>query len=709
MMKKRNRFAFQFFLYSLMILLYILHQESNAQSDSVMRHHFTEEIWSDQLEELAGDATDIDLSELIEMDVFFTREKFNINCLSPEVASQILQLTDKQYYQLQLYIEEYGELLSLYELLAIESFSEEDLQRILSFITIDKIPKKNSFRAIFYRPKQEFLFRYEQVLENKVGYDTTRTTHYLGSPQKFVFRYKYGTRHLSFAISGEKDPGEQFFRGAQKTGFDHYSFHITLKDLGILKTLVLGNYRVNLGQGLVAGSGLIGSKGGQVKAIRKFSTAIQPVAPMSEGNYLHGIGTVLGTNRYSGVFFYGHRRYDGDVWEEEGNRFFESSLNINGFHRTTREIEKKNALTQYLYGTNFKYKGALWQAGIQALYSHFSAIITENDAAYKLFDFTGERYYIVGIDYQTLIKKNILFGEIALSNHQALALLQGFILQPDPQMNIGIMFRYYHPKYISLTANAFGERSHVRNETGLYLVSDIILGRKTTLSLYSDFYLFPWLQYRIDKPTLGLELSGKLRRDIVRNAKMEIRYQYKKREVNSSINPYIKEITPLHRHKCRGVIFYSPLPNIVLKTQIDFIFNQIDDVLSRKKGILIFQDINLSFPKVNIETKCRIAFFDTDSYEERLYAYENDLYYSFNITGYYYQGWRGYFMIKYRIRFIDLSLRMSHTYYIDRKEIGSGLELIKKPHKTDIKAQILIRIPTMARKTKKSMHNKNVK
>ena len=114
-----------------MILLLTSQMKSSAQSDSVINHYLTEEIWSDHLEELAGDETEVDLSELIEMDFFFTNEKININCLSPEVASQILQLTDKQYYQLQLYIEEYGELLSLYELLAIESFSEEDLQRIL--------------------------------------------------------------------------------------------------------------------------------------------------------------------------------------------------------------------------------------------------------------------------------------------------------------------------------------------------------------------------------------------------------------------------------------------------------------------------------------------------------------------------------------------------------------------------------------------------
>ncbi len=688
-----------YYLCFLMILLtYNLMEECSAQSDSAIFQSLPEEFWSEQLEEFAGEEAEVDLSELIESSRFSVEEKIDINRLSPEVALQILQLTEKQYYQLQLYIEEYGELLTLYELLAVESFTEADLQRLLPYFTIEKAPPKKGFRKVFYNPKQEVLFRYEQVLEEKIGYDTTRTNYYLGSPSRLIFRYKYQTKHLSIALAGEKDAGEQFFGETQKQGFDHYAFNLILKDLGILKSVVLGSYRLNFGQGLIAGGGLLGGKGGAAKTVRKFSTGIQPTAPMNESDYLCGVAVAIGNNRYKGTLFYGYRHFDGEVKEKGDERFFGGTLSVNGYHRTPKELEKKRQLMQNLYGGNFRYNGAVLQIGVQALYSHFSAEILPNGDFYRLFDFTGKSCYNIGIDYQLLIRKNILFGEAAYSKNSGWALLQGAILQPDPKVNIGLLFRYYSPKYIASMSGAFGEGSKVRNETGLYLSTDIILGGKSTLSFYADFFRFLWLRYQVDKPTSGMELSAKWRREIAGNAKIEWLYGYKKQEKNGTTNPYFKEITTRHRHKCRTTFLYNPFSRLQLKTEIDFIFNAVEDVSSRQRGILIFQDVSLSFPRANLETKCRVAFFDTDSYEERLYAYEQDLIYSFNITGYYYQGWRSYLMFKYRILFIDLSLRVSYTYYINKKEIGSGLELINEPHKTDIKAQIVIKIPNRGRK-----------
>ena len=47
-----------------------------------------------------------------ELEEVWQTSNINLNDLPPEVAFNILQLTDYQYYQLQLYIELYGEFLS---------------------------------------------------------------------------------------------------------------------------------------------------------------------------------------------------------------------------------------------------------------------------------------------------------------------------------------------------------------------------------------------------------------------------------------------------------------------------------------------------------------------------------------------------------------------------------------------------------------------
>ena len=46
-------------------------------------------------------------------------------------------------------------------------------------------------------------------------------------------------------------------------------------------------------------------------------------------------------------------------------------------------------------------------------------------------------------------------------------------------------------------------------------------------------------------------------------------------------------------------------------------------------GYLLYQDIGWKWDKINFVT--RIAFFDAETYENRLYSYENDVLYAFSM------------------------------------------------------------------------------
>jgi hypothetical protein len=88
----------------------------------------------------------------------------------------------------------------------------------------------------------------------------------------------------------------------------------------------------------------------------------------------------------------------------------------------------------------------------------------------------------------------------------------------------------------------------------------------------------------------------------------------------------------------------------------------------------------------------RFAIFDTDGYNSRIYAYENDVLYSFSIPAYYSQGTRFYIIGKYSIgKKVDLWLRYAQTYFTNTTSIGSGLDLINGPTRSDIRAQIRLR------------------
>ncbi|MEG2071250.1 MAG: hypothetical protein RR034_07750, partial [Bacteroidales bacterium] len=191
-----------------------------SQQDTIFLHIVTPDEWSKQIEEGIIETVEENAESMLDETVeeiqhIVDDKKMNINDLSPEVAFGILKLTDFQYYQLQLYIENYNQLLSLYELLAIEGFTKEDLERLTPWVEVRLKPEKNLFFKNFFKyARHHLLLRYGQIVEPMVGYDKTQPVYYMGSPSHWVFKYRFTTQdRFSVSFSGEKDAGEQFFKG----------------------------------------------------------------------------------------------------------------------------------------------------------------------------------------------------------------------------------------------------------------------------------------------------------------------------------------------------------------------------------------------------------------------------------------------------------------------------------------------------------------
>ena len=85
----------------------------------------------------------------------------------------------------------------------------------------------------------------------------------------------------------------------------------------------------------------------------------------------------------------------------------------------------------------------------------------------------------------------------------------------------------------------------------------------------------------------------------------------------------------------------------------------------------------------------RLAWFSTDSYNTRIYAYENDLLYTYSIPAYFGKGIRSYLNLKYSInKNTDCWFKMANTSWNDRETSGSGYNEINGRHKTELKFQL---------------------
>jgi hypothetical protein len=128
-----------------------------------------------------------------------------------------------------------GKFIDVYELQAIPGWDLNTINKITPFIFIGPaMTAKENFLSRFHG-EQSLLLRVSEVLEKAKGYNKNVSTHYLGDRSHLLFRYRYQYKDLlQFGVVGDKDPGEQFFRGAQSQGFDFYSAHFFVRKLGTL-------------------------------------------------------------------------------------------------------------------------------------------------------------------------------------------------------------------------------------------------------------------------------------------------------------------------------------------------------------------------------------------------------------------------------------------------------------------------------------------
>jgi len=628
-----------------------------SQVDSAGRWDGAMEDWESQIGNL--EETDHLTEELLEqMEDVRENARPNLNDLNYETAINKLQLTDYQYYQLQLYIEVYGPLYSIYEIPCIDGFTDEDMKRLAERTSIAPPPKpRPSFRELVRSCKNVFWVRYGQVVEQQAGYDTTRENHFDGSPAHVQFRYDFSLgKHFGLRIAGEKDAGEAFFRGKQKQGFDHYSGSAYVKDIGWLKSAVLGDYRLNFGQGLVLGSSMMSGRGAGISAVRRFSGGIRPVATTNESQLFRGGAFTLGNTRWSGSAFAG--------------AVTESNLTA--------------------FGGVASYRNARFSISAQAVcYGEFSDSASAKE---KWKSLVMPKKVNAGLSYHALAGRTLLFGEFALNEKGKPAALQAALFPIVPVFQLATLLRYYASGYQSPMGNGFRASSGDCGEFGAYLTGHLVLGRQLEADLFCDYYRLHWLSYLTDTPVQGMDAGVSLSCQVSRQNQLYFRYQWKTKPKNESDDIHLHRLTEQCRHRFRFQWTSTPLPFLSTKTEASFVLNKESAQDSRwYKGILMYQDLAFDFKKPQIAVHLRVAYFDTDRYDERLYAYENDVYYTFTIGSYYYQGLKAYLVLRYKIQNLSVWFRISRTHYLNKESVSSGLTLIEKPHKTEVRVQCLYR------------------
>ena len=639
----------------------------------------------------------IDLSEIIDAVENLHQNPVFINSSDLEELSRLFFLDEMKIHRIIAYTTAYGSFESTNELYGIEGLTPNEVGLIIPFISLEQPStiRKTTVKDIFTKGKQQIVGRYQRVLQEQRGYmgdSIAKTMKYAGSPDKYYLRYRFKYKdQFSFGVTSEKDAGEEFFKGSNPYGFDFYSVHFFINNKNhIINKLAIGDYHLTFGQGLTMWSTYAFGRPSDGVGIKRSPNGITPNTSANESLFFRGAATTLKFKKHYITGFASYSKRDGSFsLDDEGNINRFSSFTTDGMHRTANEIDKKHIVNQTVFGGHYEWRDNNLRIGVTGFSAQLSVPMIPDDRPYNLYNFSGKTLSNAGIDFVWLYRKFEFFGEGAYSSQGGFAAIGGVKAHLASRFEASLSARYYEKDYVNFFSNAMGVNSTNANETGIFAGFNAILSPKFTLSGYADTYRFPYMKYQIYAPTRGNDYSLQLTFNPNRAITMYLRYRNAYREYGESSDT-IKQTYSRIKNNIRWHGDFTVSKNIVLKTRAEYTHNQGKE---NKSGFMMYQDFIYRTANNRFTTAFRYAWFNTDSYDERFYAYENDLLYTFSVPAYYNKGNRVYLLFSYKIsENITAWLRIANTFYSDKETIGSGGEEIYGNNKTDVKAQVVIKL-----------------
>lgn len=627
----------------------------------------------------------------------------DLNRITRDEMASLSILSQKQLNSFFQYRTLAGTFLSIYELQSIPDLDLATIYKLLPFVIVK--PNGLSLTVLndaLEGDKHYLLLRYGQILETKKGFTpptSSSKVRYEGTSPKVYARYKwFSTKDFSIGCTLEKDEGEQSLT-------DFVSFHVQVKNKGAWKNIILGDYQLQFGQGLVSSAGFYMGKGAEtVLTVRRSNLGGKPYSSAMEMNFFRGgmatyqLGNVEITGFYSGL-----NRDANMVRDSLGNSLFATSLQTAGLHRTPSESSDRKALFEQNKGANLSYissKGDL-RLGLTVLQTSFNQELIKSDKPYNFHEFSGKENTLAGINYSYDYQNINFFGEVARSQSGGIGLVSGMLASFKKGTDMSLLYRNYEPNFHSFYANAFSENARNINETGYYLGVRHWLNRKWQLSSYVDYFYFPWYRYLVDKQTTkGFDYLTRLlyQPNKKMQAFLQIRQENKEENtkltenyIDSKGKPKTREITIVSNRIKRIMIAnidYKPSKVWSFQTRASFSTFQFEGQ-PLTNGFAVAQDASLDLG--NLSLTGRFALFNTDDYDNRQYFYEQDVLSAFSFPAYYQHGIRHYLMLQYKLsKNVDAWIRWARTDLFGEASFGSGLDEILSPHRSEVKVQLRI-------------------
>lgn len=657
-------------------------------------------LWEEQAERSTFELSNEALQEVALLQKY---ERINLNHASVEELANLHLLSKSQINSFMEHRQRYGKLLTIYELKCIAHFDDQTIESLLPFVYITDLGMYHSgldfIQEALMAESHYFIGRLERTLEAQKGYskDAGPSSKYKGNPYRYYCSYHLNHKeHISLGLTLEKDPGEALLwdHSRRTYVFDHIVGHIQVHNFGWLKRMILGNFTMATGQGLVFANGMYMAKSAEsVLFVKRNHIGLIPFKSLLESAYFQGVGVTLSKKQIELTMYASLKRSDSRMHQDTSlfDEEYISTIYNTGFHRTSKEYNSKNGILQRDIGYNLRWVRQSLAIGNSVSYTDFQNPQTKNlvpvqpqPLLYNANIFKGSANWVSSLDFSYQYRNLNLFGEYA-RQIKGQGYVLGMQLSLGRHMDIACLFRDYNSFFNSFYANGFAEYFNNNDERGYYVGIKLSPHKKWTFTAYHDLFMNQQLKYRQYTPGHGAEylISVTYKPQKKVGIFMQLRHEQKDKNIPSSDENSYKTM-PASRYLLSINLKYEVEKNLVLQTKL---YSSLHKQSQSNKGIVLAQDISYKHQRTSFAARC--ALFDINNYNSRIYLYERDVLYAFSFPAYDGRGLRYYVVIQYVLfKHLKIGLKWSQTRYYDREVVGTGAEATEGNIINDLKVQV---------------------
>lgn len=563
--------------------------------------------------------------------------------------------TSYQLYQLIRYREKYGVIYSIYELLAIPGFRESKVHELVPFLVLTSgitPPGKKSLR--------------QMVLADVGKTWPQKSNLYAGSPLKTTLRIRSQPfNKLSIGLTYEKDAGEEILY-EKKPQF--LSAYLSYKGSGHLKHLVIGNFRMNHGLGLVNGTGFMHQPGDFRVGPQSLSRLI-PYASKTESDFEQGLACHMAKGQFQVQLWASYRRLDLSpvvLTDSQNTSSWWEQQRSTGLYRSENEIEGRDLATRAASGIQFLYRHHQLTLGILSNTEWIGPsrkamqYMDENpDAAIK---------QTASIHGNWQLEKIQLFGELSTRQFQSMACLLGTSCHFNDFVQGGLMIHSYAEDYRGSLPSTYASGSKIENEKGIAFHLHLEPGRLLLARLSAEWFHYPKPRYLTEVPSQGYRFDLTMHNPRTNQLQWRIRLVHKSWQTTPLLTT--TKLRPLQdsrlsRLDCRLICKLMD----ELTWQSRFVVSAFSSQQESSPGYAAVQQLNIHITP-HLKSTFQFVNFQVNEWNNRIYIYEPGLYYSFNFPAYYGRGHKTTALLSLvPKKGITLSAKINSITYYDRDPI----------------------------------------